>query len=622
MRGSTARAAASPRRANSILSSGERSWPVGSSRSRAGTALASSDASGKPPSSSGAVMRASDTASSTSRSTEAREKSDVDAAAADLPEKTRSERCCSRACLTVSTRPSLTWAEKALSSTRKASAAVAPRSFARLRTSPRRSSILHLGPTDGHPVYPYGRQPDPDGYRLPILAAGTDTLVHLEVMAYATHARERIRAVADEGGALDRPGDLAVLDQVGLARRENELAAGDVHLPAPEVDGVEAAGHRAEDLLRIVLPRQHEGVGHARHGRMRIGLAAAITGGLPAHQPRVEPVLHITHEHAVLDEDVAPRGNTLVVHVEGAAPVGDGAVVDHRHELGGDLLPHAPGEGRGLLAVEVSLEPVAHRLVEEDARPAGTQYHRHLPRRRLHGMELHRGLPHRLGCESPPAFAFEEKLQGHAPAASVRADLALTVLLDDDGHVESGQRTLVADRPARGGGDQDDHVLAREARDHLLDARIHGARRRVHLAQQRELAIERGGDRRLGERVEIVGTSGTHGDHRRCSRLIGDGPGLPRRFFQIRQRQIIGMGVAGALTRLGANARPLAHVARSFLDRTFLERQLFTDPVLEIEVRMIHATRQVRSEKPLERGRRKTEPVLEEPFRPSEHVIF
>ena len=34
--------------------------------------------------------------------------------------------------------------------------------------------------------------------------------------------------------------DLAVLDQVGLGRREDELAAGDVHLAAAEVLGVDA----------------------------------------------------------------------------------------------------------------------------------------------------------------------------------------------------------------------------------------------------------------------------------------------------------------------------------------------------------------------------------------------
>ena len=261
------------------------------------------------------------------------------------------------------------------------------------------------------------------------------------------------------------------------------------------------------------MPGQHEGVGHARHGLMRVGLTATIAGGLRAHQARVEAILHVAHEHPVLDEDVAAGGDALVVHIERAAAVGDGAVVDHRDQLGSDFLPHPAGKGRGLLAVEVSFETVAHRLVKKDARPARAQHHRHLPRRRLHGMELDRGLSHRLGGEAPPALAFEEEIQGHAPSAAVRADLALAVLLDDDRHVEPGQGALIADRPPRRRGDEDDDVLAAEARDHLLHARIHGPRRRVHLPEERQLAVEGRGDGRLGEGVEVVRPSAAHRHH-------------------------------------------------------------------------------------------------------------
>ena len=75
-------------------------------------------------------MRASDTASSTSRSTESRERSEVDAAATDLPTKTRRDRCCSRAYLTVSTCPRRTWAENDWSADHEGVADVAPRRLA------------------------------------------------------------------------------------------------------------------------------------------------------------------------------------------------------------------------------------------------------------------------------------------------------------------------------------------------------------------------------------------------------------------------------------------------------------------------------------------------------------
>src|SRR5262249_34253598 len=162
-----------------------------------------------------------------------------------------------------------------------------------------------------------------------------------------------------------------------------------------------------------------------------------------------EPVLHITYEDAVLDENVAPRGHALVVHVEGAAPVGDGAVVDHRDELGGDLLSHASREGRGLLAVEISLEAVAHRLVEEDAGQARAEHHRHLAGGGVDRAEFHRPLPHRLGGEPPPALTLQEEVEGHPAAAAVGADLTFAVLLHDHRDVEAGGRPPAPPPPPR-----------------------------------------------------------------------------------------------------------------------------------------------------------------------------
>jgi hypothetical protein len=72
--------------------------------------------------------------------------------------------------------------------------------------------------------------------------------------------------------------DLAVLDQVGLARREHELAAGDVDLAAAEVHGVEAPPTERMISSGSCGPGQHVGVRHARHRRVREGLAPAVAG--------------------------------------------------------------------------------------------------------------------------------------------------------------------------------------------------------------------------------------------------------------------------------------------------------------------------------------------------------
>src|SRR5690606_13709135 len=166
-------------------------------------------------------------------------------------------------------------------------------------------------------------------------------------------------AVADQGRALDRGGNAPVLNQVGLAGGKHELAAGDVQLAAAEVGAVDTLLHRADDLLRLALPGQHVGVGHARHRQMRVGLAATVAGGRHAHQAGVELGLDMALEDAVLDQHGAVGAAGLVVHSERAPTPLQGAVVDYGAQLGGDLLPYPSAVGRAALAVEVALQTVA-----------------------------------------------------------------------------------------------------------------------------------------------------------------------------------------------------------------------------------------------------------------------
>src|SRR3990170_2760789 len=83
-----------------------------------------------------------------------------------------------------------------------------------------------------------GGLPHAHRHALAFLAAGADAGVEAHVVADHADALERIRTVADERGAFHRIGELAVIDHVGLGGGEHELAAGDVHLPAAEVDSV------------------------------------------------------------------------------------------------------------------------------------------------------------------------------------------------------------------------------------------------------------------------------------------------------------------------------------------------------------------------------------------------
>jgi hypothetical protein len=97
------------------------------------------------------------------------------------------------------------------------------RHFVRRRTLGARAA-------DRQSVDPDGGQSHPDRDRSSVLAAGSDSGIELQIVAHHRDAREHVGAVADKGRALDRPGHLAVFDQVGLAGREHELAVGDIDL--------------------------------------------------------------------------------------------------------------------------------------------------------------------------------------------------------------------------------------------------------------------------------------------------------------------------------------------------------------------------------------------------------
>src|SRR3989442_266157 len=152
---------------------------------------------------------------------------------------------------------------------------------------------------------------------------------------------------------------------------------------------------------------------------------APVAGRLDAHEPGVEPILHVARQDPVLDQDRPAGRRAFVVDVEGAPAVRDRPVVDHRYQLGSDLLPHAPGESRSALAVEVALETVPDGLVQENARPARAEHDRHRAGRRVDRAELEHGLARRLRSESAPAAFLEEEIEGHAPTATGRPELTL-----------------------------------------------------------------------------------------------------------------------------------------------------------------------------------------------------
>src|SRR5205085_3522693 len=199
---------------------------------------------------------------------------------------------------------------------------------------------------------------------------------------------------------------------------------GDVDLPAAELAAVEAPGNLADDLFGRLIAGCEVGVGHARQRRVPEALAAARTGRSLPRQLGVEVIVEVALENSLFDQDLALAGIPLVVHVDGAASAGHGAVVDHGDQLTGYFLAQLAGEERGPLADEVGLQAMPHRFVEKDSAPPRRQHHRLRTGGSIDGTERRDGLARRLAADLLGREILE-KAEVDAAAAAVEAGASL-----------------------------------------------------------------------------------------------------------------------------------------------------------------------------------------------------
>src|SRR4029434_3957267 len=82
------------------------------------------------------------------------------------------------------------------------------------------------------------RLPDADRHGLTFLTANADAVVEREIVSDHRHARHHVGSGADQRGAFYGSSHLAVLDQIRLGSRKDELAGCDVDLTASEIDCV------------------------------------------------------------------------------------------------------------------------------------------------------------------------------------------------------------------------------------------------------------------------------------------------------------------------------------------------------------------------------------------------
>src|SRR4030088_991708 len=122
--------------------------------------------------------------------------------------------------------------------------------------------------------------------------------------------------------------------------------------------------------------------------------------------------------------------------------------------------------------MEVSLQPVAYGLVEQNAGPSRTEHDFHVSGRSFARVELQNCLACSLFGKKPVCLVAKKEIERH-PAATARAAAARTrVRLRDAGNIRARQRLRVFRKGAVGADYQDSPQFVGIAGAYFLDPRI------------------------------------------------------------------------------------------------------------------------------------------------------
>ncbi len=293
---------------------------------------------------------------------------------------------------------------------------------------------------------------------------------------------------------------------------------------------------------------------------------------------------------------------TLVVDGKRPAAVRQRAVVDDGHAPRRHALADAAREGGSALAVEIALETVADRLVQEHARPSRPQHDGHGASRRRTRVEIHERLLDRIlriGCET----LVREVGVVETPTAARRTLLAPAVRFNDDLHGKPHQRAHVRRQHAVGARQQDHLVLAAEARHDLRHARIAGAAHAFDALQQRDLVGVSQARERVMRQIERRRAVALHHPSAALAPLPRDRPGCLRRRPQGRRADVVGIGEGGLLAAHRPHPHTLVDVEGAGFDDPLFEAPAFGTTVLEVQICVVDPVREDVAEGALEVGR-------------------
>ena len=231
---------------------------------------------------------------------------------------------------------------------------------------------------------------------------------------------------------------------------------------------------------------------------------------------------------------------------------------------------------------------MADRLVQQDAGPAGAEYHLHLARRRRHAFQVDQRLTQRLIDRAAPDRGRGDVIVGEATAGAIAAGLAPAILFHHQRDVQPHQRPEVGHAGAIGAHDLHRLPLAGDRGHHLHDTRILAAGIGIDIRQHSGAGREFGRTERIDVGVEPhVGGA---------RRLRGD-TGMTRRHRRHAARgtpqgglgQLAGVCVAGRLAGHGPQAKAQRGVEPGTADPAVIQADLLAFAIFQIKLAVVAA---------------------------------
>ena len=239
---------------------------------------------------------------------------------------------------------------------------------------------------------------------------------------------------------------------------------------------------------------------------------------------------------------------------------------------------------------------MAHRFVQQHARPAGAQHHGHRPGGRVHRFQVDQRLAQGFARELLGLAAVEKFRVGVAPAEPSIARFAAAVLLHDHLDVHAHQRTYVRGQHAVAARDQHGVHATGQTDRNLLNARIGRTQQFVYDAERFDLGVVVQRIDGIVAGVQRMAAAAYQRMRRMRVAVAGDRPRGAGRAQQRLRIDVVGIGEAGLLAGDGAHADALIDGMRAILDDAVLHRPALAPRMLEVEITEIDARTQQRAE--------------------------